>query len=408
MVRASRHVLCLVTVAVLGVGTCAAASGAAAQAAPVMGRALPGASPDPSPTQNRLNSVSAASPKDAWAVGVYFNSANVAQTLILHWNGAAWSQVPSPNPGPKGDWLNSVSAVSPKDAWAVGGASNSAGVGENLILHWNGTAWSRVSSPRPSSTGAGLIGVDAISGSRAWAVGSYFGSTGSTDTLILRWNGAAWSQVPSPNPGIGGDVLNSVSATPRTGAWAVGSNLHGPMAGDASLTLHWNGTAWSRVKSPTPTAGIAWLTGVSAISRTSAWAVGASRSDNLSRNKNLALRWNGASWSQVAAPSPGRDTNELQGVSAVSGTDAWAVGWARGLTRFAPVSTVTLHWNGTAWSRVPSPNPGNGDGEGTSELFGVSALSSTDAWAVGDYINQTTGIIDTLILHWNGSTWSVT
>jgi hypothetical protein len=69
---------------------------------------------------------------------------------------------------------------------------------------------------------------------------------------------------------------------------------------------------------------------------------------------------------------------------------------------------VTLHWNGTAWSRVPSPSPGNGDGEGTSELFGVSALSSTDAWAVGDYINQTTGIIDTLILHWNGSTWSVT
>lgn len=108
----------------------------------------------------------------------------------------------------------------------------------------------------------------------------------------------------------------------------------------------------------------------------------------------------------MTAPSPGLSSNELQGVSAVSATDTWAVGWARGLTRFAPISTVTLHWNGTTWSRVRSPDPGNSGGEGTSELFGVSALSRTDAWAVGDYISQTTGVTDTLILHWNGSIWS--
>lgn len=284
MVRAGRHVFCLAIVTALGVSAYAAAGSAAAQALPVMGRALPMSTPNPSPTQNQLLGVSAESATDAWAVGLYFNSVNVAQTLILRWNGTAWSQVPSPDPEPNGDWLGSVSALSPTDAWAVGVGRNSAGVDQTLILHWNGTAWSQVSSPDPSSTGNELTGIDAISGSRAWAVGNY-----GSHTLILRWNGHAWSQVPSPNPGIGGDVLTSVSAASRTDAWAVGTYLHGAGATDASLTLHWNGIAWSRVKSPTSRAGFAQLTSASTISRTDASAVGNGRSNNFSINTNLAL-----------------------------------------------------------------------------------------------------------------------
>ena len=37
----------------------------------------------------------------------------------------------------------------------------------------------------------------------------------------------------------------------------------------------------------------------------------------------------------------------------------------------------------------------------------VSADSANDAWAAGSYINDTTGVRDTLILHWNGAAWSV-
>jgi hypothetical protein len=405
MVRAIRQLLSLASVTMFGVGLCAAVGSAAAQAAPTWDRALPVSSPNPGPTQNRLLGVSADSATDAWAVGVYFNSANVAQTLTLHWNGTAWSQVTSPNPGPNGDSLDSVSAISATDAWAVGTATNSANVDQTFILHWDGAAWSQVTSPSPSPTQNSLLGVSADSATDAWAVGSYFGSTNMSQTLILHWNGTAWSQVPSPSPGNGGDVLNSVSAASATDAWAVGTYPHGFNARPASLTLHWNGTTWSRVKSPTPRAGLAQLTGVSTLSRRNAWAVGRSE---VTAAENLTLRWNGTAWTTVTAPSPGRSSNELQGVSAVSATDAWAVGWARGLTKFAPVSTVTLRWNGTTWSRVPSPDPGNAGGEGTSELFGVSALSVTDAWAVGDYINIDTGVIDTLILHWNGTAWSVT
>ena len=65
----------------------------------------------------------------------------------------------------------------------------------------------------------GLSGVAATSASNAWAVGS----TGSPKALILRWNGTAWKQVPSPAPA--GSRLSGVAATSASNAWAVGYRL---------------------------------------------------------------------------------------------------------------------------------------------------------------------------------------
>jgi hypothetical protein len=84
----------------------------------------------------------------------------------------------------------------------------------------------------------------------------------------------------------------------------------------------------------------------------------------------------------------------LHGVSAISSTDAWMVGVGRG-------GTLILHWNGTAWSRTPSPSPGLHAG-----LLGVSATSAASAWAVGFYATSA-GQPRTLIMHWNGTRWSL-
>jgi hypothetical protein len=59
-----------------------------------------------------------------------------------------------------------------------------------------------------------------------------------------------------------------------------------------------------------------------------------------------------------------------------------------------------LHWNGAAWSRVPSHAPGV-----RPHLVGVTATSATSAWAAGDY-STPAGQPRTLIMHWNGTTWS--
>ncbi len=66
-----------------------------------------------------------------------------------------------------------------------------------------------------------------------------------------------------------------------------------------------------------------------------------------------------------------------------------------------PPLTVIMHWNGTRWKVVPSPNPQTLDGNG---LSGIDAIARDDIWAVGSD-NTQQGIV-TLIVHWNGRTWS--
>ena len=92
----------------------------------------------------------------------------------------------------------------------------------------------------------------------------------------------------------------------------------------------------------------------------------------------------------------------LYGVSAVSASDAWAVG-TLGSTGAVP---LIMHWNGTTWSRVPSPSPGQlcqPCGQLVNELDGVAIISRSDAWAVGAY--TTTAAFAALTLHWNGTKW---
>jgi hypothetical protein len=60
------------------------------------------------------------SPGKAWAVGYLVNGQFQQQTLIQHFDGIAWSVVPSPSPGAEQNILFGVAAVSDYDVWAVG------------------------------------------------------------------------------------------------------------------------------------------------------------------------------------------------------------------------------------------------------------------------------------------------
>jgi hypothetical protein len=59
--------------------------------------------------------------------------------------------VPSPSPGPLGSFLDAVTATSANNVWAVGDYETSGPIIHTLILHWNGKAWTRVPSPSPNS-----------------------------------------------------------------------------------------------------------------------------------------------------------------------------------------------------------------------------------------------------------------
>jgi hypothetical protein len=239
--------------------------------------------PNPGAFDNRLFGVAARSPCDTWAVGNYFNDdmENFGQTLIEHWNGSSWKHVPSPSPGGKSEnnTLLGVAAISRTDAWAVGDYSTS-GTTQALIEHWDGAAWQQVPSPSVSFPNI-LTGVAAVAATDVWAVGEYFNNADVAQTLIEHWDGAAWTRVPSPNPG-GASIfatLNGVAAVSGTGAWAVGDYENSARV-QRSLIERWNGTAWRQVPSPDPSSISNLLNGVSASSAASIWAVGERNSNS--------------------------------------------------------------------------------------------------------------------------------
>jgi hypothetical protein len=339
------------------------------------------------------------SANDAWAVG----AVNLTgKTVIMHWNGTAWSPAASPNPSTSVNSLAAVSADSRADAWAVGSFTSATQRGLGLIVHWNGRAWHVVKAANPGG-GDDLFGVSALSPTDVWAVGQYcpsqcHGGTSGAD-LILHWNGTAWSQVTAPDPGPGTE-LTAVSADSPTDAWAVGS--YRARGGENTVTLHWDGTAWSVVPSPSPNPmDLEGLAGVSALSPTDVWAVGSycisSCGETGSADGTLALHWDGTAWTQVPTVNPNATSSRLAAVSAVSPTSVWAVGDAIG-SNSGFDSTLTEHWNGTAWSRIRSPSPS----PSANFLIGLAARTGAGAWAVGGAYPPST----TLIEHWNGKAWS--
>jgi hypothetical protein len=378
---------------------------ATASAALSHGRDLPRASTAAEGAEGEdLLGVSAVSATDAWAVGYTCSNTECSEpdltygTLIEHWNGVTWSTVASPDPSP-GDQLTGVSAVSATDAWAVGNESS----GRTLILHWNGSKWSTTPAPDGSSPYS-LNGVAAISATDAWAVGSY--STGFERTLILHWNGSKWSEVASPSPSPISNMVFGASAASATDAWAVGEySPSNPSSPVSTLTEHWNGSKWSKVPSPSPAAVTNALFGVSTLTPTDAWAVGESLATRPGVVRTLVLRWNGKAWTQVASPDPGSSFSVLDGVSAVSACDAWAVG-NYSSNKGDTASTLILRWNGKDWTRVPSPSP-NPSKSGVDNLAGVSAVSPGHAFAAGSSADAFTGVNLALIADWDGKTWAM-
>ncbi len=104
-------------------------------------------------------------------------------------------------------------------------------------------------------------------------------------------------------------------------------------------------------------------------------------------------------WTRVNSPSPNEIRSHLYDVEVIAPDDIWAVGQYN--TTFGIDETLILHWDGTTWSQV------SGTGTENSGLFAVSAVASDDVWAVGYYIPDEFGIFQPLTIHWNGTAWNV-
>jgi len=157
---------------------------------------------------------------------------------------------------------------------------------------------------------------------------------------------------------------------------------------------------WSIVSSPNRAAGNNDLFGVSCVSATSCQAVG-DDVNNTNASRTLIETWNGTIWSRVPSPSPGAGWNYLSGVSCVWATWCTAVGeYESGGSLPNVFDALIEHWNGRAWSVVPHSDHGSG------QLSGVSCVSAISCQAVG-WHESGGSVARTLIESWNGRAWSI-
>jgi len=138
-----------------------------------------------------VDDVVVVSSHNVWAFGSPFIPGH---TGAWHFNGHSWKHVVS------GHGLSGGSALSAHSIWAFGAAS---------VAHWDGHAWSRtsVASLLPASTTLShsfLTGIYAKSSASVWAIGTGGRQDEGGPAVVLHFNGTHWSRV----------ALDSSASTP--------------------------------------------------------------------------------------------------------------------------------------------------------------------------------------------------
>jgi hypothetical protein len=326
---------------------------------------------------NILAGVSAASATDAWTVGAYYPpGSHVLATLAQHFDGTRWTAFPLPNVGEQENTLLAVSMTSTGLAWAVGYYVNGGFEQRTLIQHYDGTAWSVVPSPSPGAQQNILYGVATITDTDAWAVGAEQDSDGIWRTLAEHWDGSKWSVVKTPTPGTNGTQLYAIKALATNNVYAVGQQAGAGFPNQA-LIEHWDGTSWSVVPSPNDPSASALPLGVTA-TVSSLTLVGPQETDTVPYTTYVAT---GAPSSLVIQKTPdvGTGENDLFSATIAADGSTWAVGW------YIDPSTdnhnpLVLQGISGVWSAVPSPSFPAGSDSGFSA---ITAISGGGLWAVG-------------------------
>jgi hypothetical protein len=336
-------------------------------------------SPNAGGADNTLSDVSVLSATDAWAVGEYtLDGYGATRTLIQHYDGTAWTIVPSPNRllGTGRNQINSllgVTAIAPSDVWAVGYTVSLDDPYRTLTMHWNGAAWSIVNSPNLSFPGAynTLTEVSATSPDDVWAVGGSALGGGSSRGLLLHFDGAAWSLTPGP-PNVeswASSARNGVVALSANSVWAVGDY-------DA---WHYDGTSWT-----VPAPGAQFANDVDAAGPDSVWAVGSFVANPYSGGVRYPIghRFTGTGWQQQHAADlrPGA----FNGVTVRAPDDVIAVGYSGQFT-------YALAWRGTGWQPLTTgnANPSPNTNLAIANVLTAVAHAGGTAWTVGYYYTGT-------------------
>jgi hypothetical protein len=324
--------------------------------------------------------------------------------------------------GSVNDLLLGSACADALQCWGVGATISANGGFEPMAESWTGSSWTLATVPQLSGgDGGGLFAATCLDASDCWAVGTVLADGGGhpAGALIENWDGSGWQVVPAA-AGAPGAILEGISCVGASACWAVGFSTDATGNALGEVTETWDGSAWSLVPGADTGQPYSQLDAVSCMTTADCWAVGAAGPIQqnpkflpifpaAAGDQGLVEHWDGVAWSVVpsaAAASP--DGGYLGAVTCVSASDCWATG---STTDAAGTSDRTLieNWNGAAWSAVASADPA---GQPADYLNGVTCLGPDQCWAVGSSGSKGGGggtqfTPQTFIESWNGSAWSI-
>jgi hypothetical protein len=216
-------------------------------------------SPNPSTGSNSadlLQAVGGVGPSDLWAVGWdVVEKTQTIEMLFEHFDGTTWKALPSPTPLGTFQFAEAVNAVASKDVWAVGNDQSSS-QGKTLAAHWDGRSWKLVPTPSLNDGIAPqnfLTGVTSAGSNDVWASGYEDNVNGQNfaKPYMLHWDGHAWTLGLTPNGGGEGNRLRAAMALSATDVWAVGQSQKNDGT-ILTLAQRFDGTTWKVVPSPDP------------------------------------------------------------------------------------------------------------------------------------------------------------
>ena len=217
-----------------------------------------------------------------------------------------------------------------------------------------------------------------------------------------------WSALGSNGAGNGalnGRVL--AIAISGTDVYVGGEFTNAANIAEADYIAKWNGSAWSALGSNGLGNGaLSSFVYALAVSGTDLYVGGLFENAGAVAEADRIAKWNGSSWSAVGYTNGGcGNFNTLCGpvnAIAVSGSDVYAGGnFLNGAG--IPEADYLAKWNGSTWSALGSNGAGVGALNGNVRAL---AVSGSDLF-VGGYFTDAAGNVEAdRVAKWNGSSWS--
>lgn len=237
--------------------------------------------------------------------------------------------------------------------------------------------------------------VAASSPGNAWAGGSICPANCTAPTAsVERWNGRHWTTfaLPAARASDPSDAVVGTSSAANTWIFTFDANYTG-------YALHV--TPGGVTQDVLPGTGNVSIGSAAVFGANNAWAFGTIGNVNLAEYSSYVAHYNGTAWTQLPTPPV-----VPASTSALSARDLWILG----PTSLAPGTVTTYQaarWTGAGWATVTLPDAVQlGISPNTLNPTGILALSKDNVWVTANQAGSF-GLAGTVVLlHWNGRRWS--